>query len=331
MNDDPWRGIAAPTAFDSMTARRVDPEIAWDFFWGRSIDRKYLFALQHDADASPTGKLPKLKGIDLSLTSPPNDSKRILLFKLQDSGQRDIFERLCRDIVGAAKQLGTQKEAVAATIARTWRWHHLLRGGTTNLLSAEEQKGLIAELLVLERYVLASFPPDAALQMWLGPLDAPKDFECAKVCIEVKARRGAATPYVYISSAEQLDISGVEALFLAVIELDSAPSGTTRAVTLSEVAAKVRALLSTSPSASATLESLLEAAGFRWADDYSEFPWLEGSTRMFRVTDSFPRISASALDAGISSVTYAISLQSCTPHEVGSNSLLTALEDTRDV
>lgn len=331
MNDDPWRGIAAPTAFDSMTARRVDPEMAWDFFWGRSIDRKYLFALQHDADAAPTGKLPKLKGIELSLTSPPDDSKRILLFKLQDSAQRDIFERLCRDIVGAAKQFGSQKEAVAATIARTWRWHHLLRGGTTNLLTTEEQKGLIAELLVLERYVLATFLPDAALQMWVGPLDAPRDFECAKVCIEVKARRGAATPYVYISSAEQLDLSGIEALFLAVVELDAAPSGTAQAITLSEVAARIRTLLSPSPSASATMESLLEAAGFRWADDYSDFSWLEGSTRIFRVTDGFPRISASTLDAGISSVTYAISLQSCAPHEVGVQALLSALEATRDV
>jgi hypothetical protein len=319
VTNDPWHGIAAPSASDS---------IKWDFFWGRSMDDKCLFALQHDSSASPSGKLPRLKGIDVALTSPPNEAKRILLFKLQESGQRDIFERLCRDIVAATAGRTTEKEAVATALARTWRWHHLLRGGATGLLSSEEQKGLIAELRILDRFLLQCFAPDAAIPMWHGPLDAPKDFECAKVYIEAKARRTAATPFVYISSSDQLDLAGVDTLFLSVSELDQVSQGVAGAFTLSDVAQQIQARLAEEQSALTLYEDLLEAAGFRWTDDYSDFQWVEGTTRFYRVNETFPRISSSAIDPGLSRVTYALSLQACAPHEVTADIVLTALKGT---
>ena len=43
------------------------------------------------------------------------------------------------------------------------------------------------------------------------------------MCIEAKARRGPAKPFVTISSEYQLDTEGTEALFLHVVELDRAP------------------------------------------------------------------------------------------------------------
>lgn len=330
MSDDPWQGVAAPTASDSITAKRVDPNLVWDFFWGRSIDNKCLFALQHDAASSPPGKLPRLKGIDVSLSSSPGDTRRILLFKLQESAQRDIFERLCRDIVSAAASKGEQKEAVATALQRTWRWHHLLRGGVTGLLSSEEQKGLIAEMLVLEHCILPCFAPDASMSMWLGPLGAPKDFECAKVCIEAKARRAAATPFVYVTSADQLDTAGVDVLFLSVVELDQVTIGTTGAFTLTDIGQRLQTRLSEDQAALATFENLLEAAGFRWTDDYGSSYWLQGAMRFYVVDEKFPRICASALDAGISRVTYSLSLPSCAPHEVGHEIVMQALRGTQN-
>jgi len=38
---------------------------------------------------------------------------------------------LCRDIVECTARAKSEREAVALTLARTWRWHHLLRGGDT--------------------------------------------------------------------------------------------------------------------------------------------------------------------------------------------------------
>ena len=71
---------------------------------------------------------------------------------------------------------------MSAALSRTWRWHHLLRGGRGTLLSPEEQKGLLGELFVLERLLLPRMDASSAVTAWRGPLGAPKDFEIAKSC-----------------------------------------------------------------------------------------------------------------------------------------------------
>ena len=72
--------------------------------------------------------------------SPPDESDtQLLAFKLLDSNQRDIFQTLCEDIISAASQAKSEVGAVSAALTRTWRWHHLLRGGRGTLLSLEEQ------------------------------------------------------------------------------------------------------------------------------------------------------------------------------------------------
>lgn len=330
MSDGPWATIAAPSAADAITARRVDADLKWDFFWGRAVDRKYLFALQHDDDAAPPGRLPNLRGIDITSVKPPSEQRRLLIFKLQDTAQAELFEKLCLDIVRATRASTTQKEAVAITLARTWRWHHLLRGGSISKLNPEEQKGLIAELLVLERKVLPCFGPDASLGMWHGPLDAPKDFECVKICIEAKARRGAATPYIYISSASQLDRTGTDALFVFVLDLDLVPPGTTASFTVTDVARRIQTAITSSQSALAVFDKLLEAAGFQWEDDYSDFWWLEGQSRYYQVRDGFPAIAANDLSAGVSQVTYAVALPACALFAVAVDAITKALEATKD-
>ena len=94
---------------------------------------------------------------------------------LLDSTQRDIFQTLCEDIISAAaRRPKSEAGAVSAALSRTWRWHHLLRGGRGTLLSPEEQKGLLGELFVLERLLLPRMDASSAVTAWRGPLAAPK-------------------------------------------------------------------------------------------------------------------------------------------------------------
>jgi hypothetical protein len=326
MTEDPWKDIAPPRSQDAVSAKRVDPDIAWEFFWGRALDRKCLFILSHAADSAPAGKLPVLKGIEISDLARGDNVDRMLLFKLNEDTHRDIFEKLCRDIVASAGHAASEREAVAVTLARTWRWHHLLSGGTDGKLGLEEQKGLAGELLLLERHLLSCLSPREALDAWRGPLGSPKDFEIGRVCAEVKARRGAATPHIAISSADQLDTAGVDELFLYVVELDQAPSDTVESFTLSDLAARIRdRLLQADASIGGLLDRLLAAAGFDWLDDYSDVRWVEGGSRLFRVADGFPRLSSSALPSGLSNVRYSVSLQDCAPFMVEDSGLVEAV------
>lgn len=77
------------------------------------------------------------------------------------------------------------------------------------------------------------------MEGWTGPLGAPKDFELGLVGVEAKARspqRGE----VRISSVDQLDSAGVSRLFLSVIEVGAAFDDSATAVTVTDVATRVR-------------------------------------------------------------------------------------------
>ena len=310
--ENPWREIEPPSIAHSVNARRVDAELPWHFFWARGADRGVLLTLRHAAESAPAAPLPKLRDIEVTLSPPDHTNAQILVLKLLDPGQQDIFHTLCQDIISAASRADSEAQAVSVALMRTWRWHHLLRGGRGTALSPEEQKGLLGEMLVLERLLLPRMGASAAVAAWRGPLGSPKDFEVGRVAIEVKTRRGGATPSVAITSEDQLDESGVDSLFLYVIELDDAPADAVDGLTIGDVSDRVRErLLSLDPGAAVLFDTLLSAAGLRPEDDYSNSHWLEGLSRLYLVTGEFPRIARSEVRPGVSHVRYAISLIDC--------------------
>lgn len=309
--NDPWKDLTPPSAASAINARRVDENNPWGFFWARAMDGKCLLVLQHGAGSSPSKKPPSLKGVEVAVTDGDDRHSPMLVFRLLDSRQRDIFLQLCIDIVTAGAGARAESVAVELAVARTWRWHHLLRGGTGGRLSEDEQKGLIGELLVLEQHLLPCLSPADSLAAWRGPLGAPKDFEVGRIGIEAKARRGAATPHVLITSEHQLDGQGCDLLFLHVVDLSHAPEGAAQAFTLSDAARRVRDRMALDNAATDRYEALLTAAGFRWEDDYSEFRWVEGPSRVYGITDGFPRVTASEIAAGVSNVRYSLSLVEC--------------------
>ena len=326
MTDDPWTGMAQPSAANALNARRVDALLQWGFYWARGVDGRCMLLLRHELASSPATRLPHLKEIEVSLSGDEPDGSRLRVLRLVDASQRDLFYRLCLDIIEASAAAKSEAEAVALTLARTWRWHHLLRGGSNGLLSPEEQKGLIGELLVLER-LLSLFPPGEAVAGWRGPLGAPKDFEVGRVWIEAKARRGAATPYVAVSSEFQLETEGADALFLHVADLDQAPSNVLSKFSLTDIAQRIRASIELSDQLAADrFDSLLAAAGFAWGDDYSESLWVRGADRIFLIADEFPRITPTSFATGVLNVHYAVSLPACEPFRVGEEVFTSALQ-----
>lgn len=330
MNNDPWNDLAPPSNADAINAKRIDAEIPWGFFWARGIDRKCLLVLRHAPDSMPRGRLPKLKGIEITASSGDDENSCMLMFRLLDSAHRDIFHRLCNDIVNGAAVAASEKEAIEISLNRTWRWHHLLRGGGDGRLTLEEQKGLIGELLILERHLLPILTAFDAVSAWRGPLGAPKDFEIGRVCIEAKARRGGATPFITINSEHQLDNGGCDSLFLYVSELDQAPSDANNGFTVSHVANRIRERIALSDNAAIdAFEVLLMATGFSWEDDYSDCQWVEGPSRLYKVSGEFPKLSASLVPAGITHVKYSLSLVECAPYLTADEEMKNTLEALR--
>jgi hypothetical protein len=306
-NDTPWAGLEA----GKIDTRRVDAKGRWNFFWAVMPRADVALVLQLKDLPDPLPDLPKLKNLEIRFQTLPGGP--ILYIRLMDGAQLELFEVLCRDVVAAGEKAGAEPEALERAIGRTFRWHYLLRGGKPDVLSEEEQKGLIGELNVLKR-LIAGLGPKSALSAWTGPSGAPKDFELKSDCIEVKARRGAAEPYVKISNEHQLAEVPDRRLWLAVLTVDKVqkPHGRTLTELVEEVSRLVEA---SEPSAILDWDLHLANAGYDPLHDYSAWRWIVSEPKFHAVTRSFPRLTA-PVPLGVSDVTYALSLGACEPFVV---------------
>lgn len=304
LTDTPWSGLEA----GKVDTRRVSASARWNWFWAVMPRADVALVLQLTCLPNIIPELPKLKNLEIRFQTLP--SEPILYIRLKDNAQIELFETLCRDVIAAGELAGTEAEALDRAIGRTFRWHYLLRGGKSEVLSEEAQKGLIGEIEVL-KLLIPALGAKPALTAWTGPSGAPKDFELKNDCIEVKARRGASQPSVKITNEFQLaDVPG-RRLWLAVLAVDKVqpPHGRT----LTELAAEVTGLLErTEPPAVMDWELLLADAGFDSLHDYSAWRWIVSAPEFHAVTRDFPRIAA-PVPLGLSNVSYALSLSACTP------------------
>ena len=185
---------------------------------------------------------------------------------------------------------------------------------------------------MLERILLECISSSDAIKAWTGPLDAPKDFEVGGLCIESKARRGLAAPFVTINSEFQLDDSATENLFLHVAELNPAPSTANGAFSVTDVVNRIMQKVSVAdPGAAETLEDRLSSSGFSVDDDYSDSLFIEGTHRVYRVYGEFPRITGADCTSGVSRVRYRVALNDCAVYEEEYENLLESIRSIADV
>lgn len=319
---DPWDDISPPEYSASLSARRVDEKLPWDIFWGVDADKNCLLILRHHKETQVSSRLPELRGLHVETWQSDQGRYDRIVIRLVDPEQREIFHRLCLDIVEATGLARTEREAVGRFLNRTWRWHRLLKGRRTDKLSDEEQKGLLGELRVLRNQLIPILGVFESVSSWTGPLGTYKDFEVCGICIEAKARQGTAVPEVVVSSEFQLDTERGETLFLYVTEVDVASEADRGSFTITDIAEEIRSGIAKEDLAVVDLfEERLAAAGFDWDDDYSDRRWLYQGERLFRVHEGFPRVTRSMCPAGVANLRYSISLAACEEFCVDSESL----------
>ena len=298
---DPWERL------EPDEAKRVDVAGRFDFFWVVLEAGMPGLMLRLPSLPQPLPRLPKLKNLVASFRPVSGGSAFVL--GLKERSQVEIFETLCRDVVEAGETGADRDEALARALQRTRRWYHLLRGGKSRGLSAEEQRGLIGELALL-RELVSAFGPDTAIESWTGPTGSAKDFELIGSCVEVKARRVAAKPFVAISSEDQLaDVEGSR-LCLRVVNVASAvlPEGQS----LHDHVRMTAEMFEVDGTAFEAWEETLYSTGYDSENDYDDRRWLLGTATDYEVTEGFPRISA-PLALGVENVRYAIALDACEP------------------
>ena len=197
-----------------------------------------------------------------------------------------------------------EKRLLRIFLGRIRAWQEFMRKGAKTL-SAESEIGLVGELTVLRTIIDAGVPLIHALESWVGPQDAVRDFEIGTGAIEVKTTISAVGLHAKIGSLEQLDDSARQPLFLAGVRLRQGETGQD----LTEVVADIRDIAAGEAEATRLLNERLIASGYldAQADRYiRRFTLIE--TRVVEVKDSFPRLTPGNVPLGVIEATYQIDL-----------------------
>ena len=105
---DPWSKLSAPGGGNQLAAMRVDRNHPWNFFWALSSDQRCMLLLQHGADNAANRRIPRLRDIEIVSAAANQTGKSDLSLKLLNETHRDIFHRLCLDIIDTTKNAASE-------------------------------------------------------------------------------------------------------------------------------------------------------------------------------------------------------------------------------
>jgi hypothetical protein len=306
----PWDDVAVPGA--DFNVRQVPGETAVPCFWGRDTAGACLFIVELHGDHTDQFRknVVTVHGIDVDLRGSEPGQQRLVL-TLEKQVDRDLFEGLCRTLASALERATDSASSLAVALAHIRRWKTFLSGRSQHF-SAEEVRGLFAELTFLLELIEQHASTTAAVEAWLGPERSHQDFIFGNTAVEIKSLSGTERSTVRISSEDQLESLNDE-LFLRIYRLSSLPD-VTRAQSLNEIVAAVQTRLAEAEAVEA-FDRKLVAHGYAPLPDYDGPRFVVSDVHSYCVSDGFPRLMRSQLPIGIGRVAYDIRLETIAPYE----------------
>lgn len=303
----PWSDINKPvTGYNS---KRVDPDHHHDFFWGKDVDGNYLllFKITKELAELLENKLIDLKGVKTDLTYHESTSEYFFKLCLQNKEDSDIFYRLCLDLIDRTREVLDRKVALEVINTRLKRWKLFLSGKKKYLLTAQEVRGLYAELEFMHRCLAKVNDQLTVIEGWKGPLDGPHDFVLGDFAVEVKSVTSSQKDRVRISSENQL-VTHLDRLFLHVTflaEFHDCKKGTS----LNQQVETLRDTIRESEHRD-LFDSRLYETGYLELKDYDTPCYSVTKHESFMIREGFPRITPEDLAEGVANVTYDLDLKS---------------------
>lgn len=316
----PWDDITIPDS--DFNVRQVSDQTPVPCFWGRDVAGNCLFIVELEGEHGDLFRQRRvtLKGIDVDLRRGDLNRQRLLL-TLDKHVDRDLFGGFCRSLVSALEQASDSTNALSVALTHIRRWKIFLSGGPQRL-SADDIRGLFAELAFLLELLDHMQSTQSAVEAWVGSEMSQHDFELPDLAVEIKSLSGAERNAVRISSEDQLE-SMKERLFLRIYRLSTVqdPAGSATIRTLNEIVREVEGRLDS--------ESIIEfdrklvLRSYAPLPDYDEPSFAISETRTYLVAQGFPRLIRSRLGVGIRAVSYEIQLEHIERHQCDSDAVFT--------
>ena len=167
-------------------------------------------------------------------------------------------------------------------------------------LSENEVRGLLGELIYLEKYMFDKYGVDKSLESWIGSSLSHKDFEIDDTWYEVKTIRENALT-VAISSIEQLDSNEYGELVLVKLELSN--DSINEPIKLNDYIIKIKSHFSNDSQLNIFNEKLDERKYF-YTPEYDKYVYSIKSIDHYGVTEKFPRLKGNDLPNSIARASY---------------------------
>ncbi len=226
----------------------------------------------------------------------------VLRFSLGNSELLEYFCIFCQDLFDATKNIKTDTVAYNTLVARYIAWKKLFKPHAGRL-SDIEIMGLLGELLFLQEYMIPLYGTTKAIDSWMGPEKAHKDFSVNNTWYEVKTI-GNGKDSIHISSLEQLDSNSDG--YLAVYCLEKM-SPSFEGIKLNTLVGDIMNTLD-SVALRENFLSKLSHYGFDVATEYDSHVYAKTTFAMYIVNDAFPRLQRCHLATAISQVQYDINI-----------------------
>jgi hypothetical protein len=301
-----WRDLEANRVVG--TLKRVDEAHPSAFYATRDFAGRRGLLLW--ASVAPID-LPKLEALDVNVIALAGEQWQVFIW-LKDPEFAHLFSLLCDDLMESSRSL-PPADVPTHVAVRLTRWRRLFAVGKSNVLPANELRGLIGELAVLNDSFDWMSPADA-VTAWQGPLDAPQDFAFAGAVVEVKTV-GPTALRARVGSTDQLDAPYASRLVLAIVIVAPAAIGAANGISVPQYIEGIRGTLQAYPLAADEFESRLRAAGYQDDPDYGAEWFRIDGVRYFSVSREFPRIVRSDLMPGIYDAAYEVELSAITSFE----------------
>ncbi|SDY18386.1 PD-(D/E)XK motif protein [Acinetobacter kyonggiensis] len=295
-----------PLGSDESVFQLFDSTHPLRFYIGKSVENYRVLML---VVGSCPPKIKSMRAIKIKSYFRDDESWALVL-TLDSPLLEPMFSLLCADLINFSnKNFISEDEALASVLRRLTYWRLLLERETLNLLSEREIRGLYGELLFLQK-LFDKLGVNSALKSWVGPFDAPQDFQADECCWEIKTIRPSAIK-ILISSEFQLQVSK-SPIYLVVIELIEALTlNEVNSYSINSLVEKIRSMLWDDIVASDLFEERLSHTGYSPRSEYDEFMYRVGDTSTYEVTEGFPCITSAIIATGVSKVRYEINISDC--------------------
>jgi len=316
-----WKSHLKDLSQNGIVKTRIDEITKLDCYIGTILKSKVKFFTISINEKTQIhhNYLKRFAGVEIQVLPLKNNTKELTIILLEDE-LLEIFIVFIEDIIKSLKNINNVEDALVVISKRINYWRKLFSKYTNGLLSPQQQRGLYGELYFI-KLLLENFKNHSmVLNAWQAPMGSNQDFYFNKLAIEVKTSKSN-SPVIKIASEFQLDITGLNKLFIAFYKLIEFPDDEN---TLLRLINEIRTILKDKEELLFDFNQKLEYLGIssNMESEYNKIGYAVRKEYYYDVNDKFPKITSGLINEAISKVSYEITPNKCTDFEIDITDIL---------